>query len=65
MRVQRFTVLSDDELKQIDAASIQMLEQVGVKIHCDEARGILLKVRTAALLTLADKEPRGSMFLNR
>jgi len=33
MRMQKFKVLSDNELKQIDAASIKMLEQTGVKIH--------------------------------
>jgi len=42
MRMQNFKVLSDDDIKQIDAASIKMLEQTGVKIHCDTVEKLLI-----------------------
>lgn len=41
MRMTRFTVLSDAELKKIDAASVQILSEVGVQINSGSVLDIL------------------------
>ena len=47
MRMQKFKVLSDEDQKQIDAASVKMLEQTGIKIHCDAVKELLVSAGAA------------------
>ena len=43
MRMDRFSVLNESDLKQIDAASRAMLETVGVQVHSDSVFELLAK----------------------
>ena len=44
MRMSRSTVLSDVELKQIDAASMRILSEVGLQINSDPVLDLLANV---------------------
>ena len=41
MRIDRFKTLKDEELKQIDEATMILLSDVGVQIHSDSVLDIL------------------------
>jgi len=41
--IESITILSNDELKRIHNASLRILEDVGVKVYCDEGLSLLAK----------------------